>query len=95
MAITLVAAVVATTWQAVRARQAEVRAVEKAAMAQRVNDFLNRDVLGAMDPRQTPDYELTKRELLDIATKNLEGKFEDEPLVEASIRATLGETYES
>jgi len=83
-----------------RARAAE-RAAERrreeaerqAAIAQAVTDFLTEDLLAAADPRNTPNREITINEVLDTASAEVEGKFEDEPLVEAAIRMTLGATY--
>lgn len=69
------------------------RAARQAAIAQAVNDFLQKDLLGAADPRNTPNREITVREVLDTAAERIAGKFEDELLVEASIQATLGGTY--
>ena len=39
--------------------------------------------------------DVTMREVLDVAAKRIEGRFEDQPLVEAEIRTTLGATYRS
>jgi tetratricopeptide (TPR) repeat protein len=52
-----------------------------------VTDFLANDVLGRAKRKQSV------ADLLDAASENLEGKFKDAPLVEASIRTTLGRTY--
>ncbi|MHC4108410.1 MAG: serine/threonine protein kinase, partial [Planctomycetota bacterium] len=75
------------------AQAAEDDANRQARIAQAVNVFLNDDLLAAVDPRITPDREITMREVLDAAAEKIEGQFNDEPLVEASIRATLGKTY--
>ena len=88
----IAAAAVSAGFALSEAEQRRVAARERDT-AQAVNDFLNQDVLAAVDPRRTSHHNLTKRELLDIAARNLEGKFDQEPLVEASIRSTLGETY--
>jgi tetratricopeptide (TPR) repeat protein/predicted Ser/Thr protein kinase len=77
-------------------RAAEERREEaerQAAIAQAVVDFLNEDLLAAADPRNTPNREITIKEVLDTASAEVEGRFEDEPLVEAAIRMTLGITY--
>jgi len=60
-----------------------------------VNAFLTDDLLASVDPRATSDRDITMREVLDSAAENLEGKFADDPLVEASVRLSLGKTYES
>ena len=61
--------------------------------AQAVADFLKNGVLASVDPARAMGREVTVRYVLDAATENLEGKFEDNLLVEASIRHTLGITY--
>jgi serine/threonine protein kinase/class 3 adenylate cyclase len=76
-----------------QARIAQREAERQAAIAQAVNDFLQEDLLGAANPAQTPNREITVREVLDAAAEKIAGKFENEPAVEASIRATLGYTY--
>jgi len=61
------------------------------AEAQLVTDFLKGDVLSSAG--KIKGREATVRDVLDAASKNLEDKFEDKPLVEASIRETLRMTY--
>lgn len=63
------------------------------AEAQAVVDFLTNDVLTSADPARAKRWEITLSEVLDVASENLGAKFEDKPLVEASIRHTLGRTY--
>lgn len=88
----LLAAVVVSVSLALRARHAEQTATA-------VNDFLRTSVLAQADPRNqarpkvSPDPNLTVRTALDRAARNLEGKFPDEPLVEASIRETIANAY--
>jgi len=83
--------------RAVVARRAETRqreeAQHQAAIAQAINDFLNNDLLAAADPNYTSDRAITVREVLDTASERIEGRFTDEPLVEAAIRSTLGSAY--
>jgi tetratricopeptide (TPR) repeat protein len=74
-----------------RAVKAERLAAHEAAIAQAVNDFLNDDLLAAASPEKL-GRDVTMRQVLDHAAEALEGKFEDQPLVEAAIRETLGET---
>jgi len=90
--VLLVAGVVVSTWMAVRANRAE-------AEARAINDFLRNDVLakaGASrqaQPDIKPDPDLKVRTALDRAASGIHGKFADQPLVEASIRQTIGDTY--
>ncbi|UCC30909.1 MAG: serine/threonine protein kinase [Phycisphaerales bacterium] len=76
------------------AEAARDEAERQAKIAQAVNDFLNNDLLTSVRPgRQGLD--VTVREVLDRASEAVEGKFDGEPLVEASVRKTLGVTYTS
>jgi serine/threonine protein kinase len=63
------------------------------AEAQSVADFLRHDLLESVSPTKAKDREVTIRSFLDTASGNLKAKFEKEPLVEASIRDTLGNVY--
>ncbi len=106
LALALLAGIIGTSVGLVLATRAaadaeEARAAEtqqrreaemQAAIAQAVNDFLNDDLLAAAAP-QEQGLDVTMREVLEAASKKIEGRFRDEPLVEASIRATLGSTY--
>ena len=97
--LTLVVGVVASTWQAVRARRAERLAQSEAATAQAVVDFLQNDLLAQASakrqagPNTNPDPDLKVRTALDRAAERIEGKFEKQPEVEAAIRQTMGQTY--
>jgi tetratricopeptide (TPR) repeat protein/tRNA A-37 threonylcarbamoyl transferase component Bud32 len=97
--VVLVAGVVVSTWQAVRARRAERAAVEAQQTAQAVNDFLQNDLLAQASaatqagPNQRPDPDLKVRTALDRAAARIGGKFGNQPEVEASIRATVGQAY--
>jgi tetratricopeptide (TPR) repeat protein len=92
----LVMGVVASTWEAVRARRAEAEAERQSAVAQAVNDFLRTDLLAqasAFNQNGTPDPNLTVHTALDRAAARVEGRFASQPLVEASIRETIGASY--
>ena len=88
----LVAAVVVSAWLAVRASRAEQE-------ARAVNDFLQNDLLAQASanrqarPNTKPDPDLKVRTALDRAAARIAGKFGNQPLVEASIRQTMGDTY--
>jgi eukaryotic-like serine/threonine-protein kinase len=91
--LVLLAGIAAATSMAVRARRAE-------AEAEAVNDFLQTDLLeqaGASaqaGPNANPDPHLEVRTALDRAAARIPGRFEKQPLVEASIRQTIGITYQ-
>jgi tetratricopeptide (TPR) repeat protein len=83
--------------QAVREKQ---RADLESATAKAVSEFLQRDVLAQAGnnvqatPDSPPDPDLKIRTALDRAAGRIEGKFEGQPLVEASIRETIGNAYQ-
>jgi tetratricopeptide (TPR) repeat protein len=79
--------------EAVKARQAQQT-------AEAVNQFLQKDLLAQASPLHQaksltakPDPDLTVRTALDRAASAIGGKFDGQPLVEASIRRTIGQTY--
>jgi eukaryotic-like serine/threonine-protein kinase len=80
--------------EAVKARQAEQT-------AEAVNHFLQEDVLAQASashqagtgPNAKADPNLTVRTALDRAASSIDGKFGQQPLVEASIRQTIGQAY--
>ena len=94
---------VAAELQAVRERNRALtekhRADGEAATAKAVNNFLQEDLLAQASassqakPGSKPDPDLKVRTALDRAAAGIGGKFEKQPLVEASIRQTIGATY--
>ena len=104
--VVLVLGIVASSWQALRALRAEQAAIverDRAAAAERtsaaINEFLRRDLLSQAGasaqarPDNKPDPDLKVRTALDRAAASIGGRFDKEPLVEASIRETIGNTY--
>ncbi len=91
--LVLVAGIIISTIFAVRAERALAEAERQAKISQAVSDFLREDLLASVDPIKAKGRELTVRSFLDTASESLEGKFKNEPLVEAPIRDTLGWTY--
>src|SRR5580704_5968920 len=79
---------------AVSIRQS-IRANREAAIAQALNDFLQNDLLGqaSTSNQSKPDPNLKVRTALDRAAQRIEGKFTQQPGVEASIRNTIAEAY--
>jgi non-specific serine/threonine protein kinase/serine/threonine-protein kinase len=90
--VLLVAGVVVSTWMAVRASRAE-------AEARAIADFLRNDVLAQASAsaqagaNANPDRDLTVRTALDRAAERIGDRFAGQPLLEAAIRRTIGETY--
>ena len=93
--VVLVTGVVASSWEAVRARKAERKAQQESEIAQAVNDFLRRDLLAQASAynQSKPDPDLKVRTAVDLAAQNISGKFDHQPEVEAAIRGTIGTTY--
>jgi serine/threonine protein kinase len=75
------------------ANQARAVADRRAAEAQAVVTFLINDLLDAATPHRKLGKALSVDEVLDRADAMIQGPFADQPLVEASIRQTLGTTY--
>jgi eukaryotic-like serine/threonine-protein kinase len=93
--VVLVLGIAASTWEAVQARRAQKQAQQQAAISQAVNDFLQKDLLGQASAfsQEKPDPNITVRTVLDRAAKNIQGKFNQQPEVEAAIRDTIGNAY--
>jgi len=97
--IVLIAGIVASNWEAALARRAEQVATTESATAKAINDFLQNDLLAQASasvqtrPDRKPDPNLKVRTALDRAAERITGKFDKQPLVEASIRRTIGRTY--
>jgi serine/threonine protein kinase len=72
-----------------------IKAKRQATISQAVADFLRNDLIASAGPGRAEGRDTTIRSFLDIASENLNGKFTNEPLVEASIRNTIGWTYRS
>ena len=90
--LALTGGIAASSWQAIRATRAE-------RTANAVNEFLENDLLakaGASaqsNPGTKPDPDLRVRTALDRAAARIGSRFGGQPLVEASIRQTIGKAY--
>jgi serine/threonine protein kinase len=96
LSVVLVAGVVISTWQAIKASQAKSRALREAAKARAINDFLIKDLLAQGSTDNNPvGAKITIRELLDRASTKIDHNkaFAEEPEVEAAIRLTIGNAY--
>jgi hypothetical protein len=82
-----------------RALTQQQRADDESASAKAVNDFLQNDLLAQASasaqarPDTKPDPNLQVRTALDRAAAAIPRKFDEQPLVEASIRQTIGNAY--
>ncbi len=86
-------------WQTHIAVLEKGRADANSSEAQAVNDFLRNDLLAQASPNAQsgpsykPNPDLTVRAALDRAAARIPGKFGKQPLVEAAVRQTMGDTY--
>jgi tetratricopeptide (TPR) repeat protein len=98
--VVLVAGIIASSAEAVRANRERDRASAAERAAKAVNDFLENDLLAQAGasaqatPNTAPDPDLKVRTALDRAARRIEGKFAGEPAVAASIRSTIGKSYQ-
>ena len=101
--LALVIGVVVSTREAMRAHKAELaaeeqrkRADQEANAARAVIDFLQNDLLAqasASNQGSKPDPELKVRTALDRAAARIQGRFEQQPELEAAVQDTIGRTY--
>jgi serine/threonine protein kinase len=90
----------ASVAMAVRAIKAERRAMtaltdsrRKAEEMQQVVDYLAKDVFGAAAPEKSHGKPVTVLEVLSANETNIVPRFGDQPLVEATVRLAIGESY--
>ena len=99
--IALIAGVVVSTWQAVRASRAERVAQTRAneaqaekAKAEAVTKFVT-EMLASADPSQSRGREVTVRAALDEAARKIDaGAMKNQPEVEVAVRNAIGSTYD-
>jgi tetratricopeptide (TPR) repeat protein len=99
--IALVAGVVVSTWQAVRASRAERVAQARAddaqaekAKAEAVTKFLT-EMLASADPARAQGREVTVRAAVDEAARKIDaGAMAGQPDLEVAVRNAIGTTYE-
>jgi serine/threonine-protein kinase len=90
VATAFVLALLLFSWMTLRAQK---RSELEAQRAQAINRFLTEDLLEAADPRRMHGADVTMKAVLDAASERVDGRFDDEPLIEADIRRSLGATY--
>lgn len=88
----LVSGLIGTSSGFIRARAENERFRQQLEGNEAVNRFLADDLLGAAVPGQE-GRDVRVVDLLDRATASLADRFADQPMVEADLRLTLGETY--
>ena len=93
LTVTLLAGLVATTWQGRLAREAARQTQAEARKVERANAFLTR-MLASVDPGAAAGPHGAVRLMLDEAARSIEaGALVGQPEVEASVRTTIGMTY--
>lgn len=93
VACLVVAFVVTTIIQGQRVARERDRATAEAAKANSINAFLQK-TLGSADPWQT-GRDVPIREVLADAARRADTEFENEPLIAAAVKNTIGRTYAS
>jgi tetratricopeptide (TPR) repeat protein/tRNA A-37 threonylcarbamoyl transferase component Bud32 len=89
----LIGGSVLATMGMVRARRAEQVATAEADKASAINDFLQ-ETLGSASPwRGGQGRDVTVLEALDRAVVRIDESFDDQPLIAAALRNTIGRTY--
>lgn len=89
-----------STWLLLKQRAETARADEHAAIAQAVKEFMVTDLLrqasteAQADAGFAPNPDLAVREALRRAAQHVGNRFKDQPLVEAGVRAAIGDAYE-
>jgi len=92
--VALIAGLVVAGSGLVRATEARKVAERDAASSHEVTAFL-RQMLSSVKPAKARGHEVTVREVLDEAVAGLDGRFYDNPEVEAAIRFTVGDSYQA
>jgi serine/threonine protein kinase len=92
--VVLIAGITVSTLFAIGQTRARTEAERQAKISQDVSNLLLDDLLASVDPARGKGRDVTIRSFLDTTSESLDGgRFKNEPLVEASIRNTLGWTY--
>jgi eukaryotic-like serine/threonine-protein kinase len=95
VAMALVAGMALSLWQAARARRSAIEARERADESKQVVEYLAKDVFGGAAVGKQQSRSVTVGELLDRSDAKLSERFRRQPLVEASVRMALAESYET
>ena len=103
VAAALIFGTVASTWQAIRASQAEAESGARAqearqseAQMQAVLEFVQNKVFAAARPEGQEgglSRDVTLRQAVETALPFVEASFTDQPLIEARLRSTLGTSF--
>ena len=88
----LILTAIIATYLGITAHRAGKSAIQQTRIAEAVNRFLNEDILTQGDP-ETQFKDVTLDSVLTRASKRIDGRFDNEPLVEAAIHETLGRVF--
>jgi tRNA A-37 threonylcarbamoyl transferase component Bud32 len=80
-------------WFYADARRARNRAEAAAATTQAINDFLNRDLLAGIRLDTAPTRDVTLRQLLDDAARQVDARFAGQPETAARVHQAVAESY--
>jgi len=94
VAAAIVVSAVFTTIGMVRATRAERHAVQEAAAAKQVTDFLV-DLFRVSDPSEARGNAVTAREILDSGAQRVSVQLAGQPLLQGRIMHTMGTVYEA
>lgn len=95
-AVALATGAVVSLWESHQAAQSRDDARAQAGIADAVVNFLDKDILSSGSPFSVSGDgggRVTVREAVDRAAATLGGRFPNQPAVEASIRAAIGQVY--
>ncbi|HXY33374.1 MAG TPA: serine/threonine-protein kinase [Planctomycetaceae bacterium] len=96
MAVALIAGTAVATWQAMRATRAEKDALAREAETKAMLSFVEDHILAAARPeglRGGLGREVTLRKAIESALPFVKQSFPDQPLIEARLRLTLGQSF--
>jgi tetratricopeptide (TPR) repeat protein len=92
--LAVLAGTAGTTVGLLRAVRAEKKAVEEAAAADRVSDFLV-ELFQVSDPSEAKGNTVTAREILDKGAAKIDRELEGQPQIRARLTGTMGTVYRS
>ncbi|WP_292999206.1 winged helix-turn-helix domain-containing protein [Nevskia sp.] len=76
-----------------KARTAQQQAEASATQSNAVRDYLAKGIFEEIDPNKISIRNLSVKELLDAASKQMSKRFQTDPRLEATLRRSLGQTY--
>jgi len=85
IAVSIVGTVISTVFA--------IKANQQARASQAISDFLTKDLFASIHEVAATKSEITVESLLDVSSEHLKGKFDQEPLIKASIRSVIGIAY--